>query len=80
MIIDGDTLIEIRKKVQKNLLDVCKRLYYSELALCEPYAPDEWKDNNKKIWDEWVWTYQDYELVNESDKVDENELNYDYII
>lgn len=69
----------LRTQTRDNLLKACKELYYSELALCEPYPPKEWKDDNKKAWDEFIWRYQDYELVNEKeDEVNMEELNYDY--
>ena len=68
----------IKQKVQEKLLDACERLYESERALCEPAAPQSWKDEAKEAWNEFVWRYQDYELVFKSDmEITNDDLNYD---
>ena len=53
----------IKQKVQEKLLNACERHYEAERALCEPAAPQSWKDEAKAAWEEFVWRYQDYELV-----------------
>ena len=69
----------IKQKITDELLKACKHLYDSELALCEPEAPQSWKDDAKHAWEEFVWRYQDFELINDSTgEIDENELNYNY--
>ena len=33
----------------------------------------------KKAYDEFIWRCQDYQIVNESDNIDLEELNYNYL-
>ena len=69
----------IKKAVMEKLLKACGRLYESERALCELVVPQSWKDEAKCAWEEFVWRYQDYELVFEnSEDITADELNYDY--
>ena len=68
----------IKQKVQEKLLNACKRHYEAELALCELVIPQSWKDEAKNAWEEFVWRYQDYELVFEDDMpITKDDLNYD---
>ena len=68
----------IKQKVQEKLLNACERLYEAERALCEPAAPQSWKDEAKAAWEEFVWRYQDYELVFKCDmNITNDNLNYD---
>lgn len=68
----------IKSKVIEKVLEACKKLYNAELALCEPAAPQSWKDEAKSAWEEFVWRWQDYELVSEdSMNIKTDELNYD---
>ena len=74
-LIDKDA---IKQKVQEKLLNACERHCEAERALCEPAAPQSWKDEAKAAWEEFVWRYQDYELVFKHDMDITNEdLNYD---
>ena len=68
----------IKQKVQEKLLNACKRHYEAERALCEIAAPQSWEDKAKAAWEEFVWRYQDYELVFEySMPITTDDLNYD---
>ena len=68
----------IKQKVQEKLIDACTRHYEAEMALCEPAAPQSWKDDAKEAWEEFVWRYQDYELVFKYDMdITKDDLNYD---
>lgn len=74
MKIDKDA---IKQKVLEKLLNACKNHYEAELALCEPVAPQSWKDEAKAAFDEFVWRYQDYQLVFEDDMdITDDDLNY----
>lgn len=67
----------IKQKVLEKFLNACERHYEAELALCEPVAPQSWKDEAKAAFDEFVWRYQDYQLVFEDDMViTDDDLNY----
>lgn len=74
-LIDKDT---IKPKVQEKLLKACTRLYEAERALCEIAAPQSWKDEAKAAWEEFVWRYQDYELVvlENCGDISDEDLNY----
>lgn len=78
-LIDKDALVELRQKVQNALLKSAIDYYEAERALCELAAPQSWKDKAKTAWEEFVWRCQDYQIVNESDNIDLEELNYDYL-
>lgn len=71
-------IIELRQKVQAKLLEASINYYEAERALCELAAPQQWKDDRQKAYNEFIWRCQDYELVNESDEVDPDDLNYEY--
>lgn len=71
-------IIELRQKVQAKLLEASLNYYEAERALCELAAPQQWKDDRQKAYNEFIWRCQDYELVNESDEVDPDDLNYEY--
>lgn len=75
-IIDKDA---IKQKVQEKLLNACKRHYEAEAALCEIVVPQSWKDEAKAAWEEFVYRYQDYDLVFNSDGIEitDEDLNYD---
>ena len=77
--IDKSALVELRQKVQDAFLKSAIDYYEAERALCEPAAPQSWKDEAKAAWEEFVWRCQDYQIVNESDNIDLVELNYDYL-
>ena len=67
----------IKQKVQEKLLNACERLYEAERALCELAVPQSWKDEAKAAWEEFVWRYQDYELVFKCDMdITNDDLNY----
>lgn len=74
----GMNIIELRQKVQAKLLEASINYYEAERALCELAAPQQWKDDRQKAYNEFIWRCQDYELVNESDEVDPDDLNYEY--
>ena len=68
----------IKPKVQEKLLKACTRLYEAERALCEICAPQSWKDEAKAAWEEFVWRYEDYELVFKCNMdITDDDLNYD---
>lgn len=68
----------IRQSVKEKLIKACGILYESERALCEPAIPQSWKDEAKEAWEEFVWRYQDYQLVFEDTyDITANDLNYD---
>lgn len=74
MKIDKDT---IKQKVLEKLLNACKNHYEAELALCEPCAPISWKEDAKAAYEEFVWRYQDYQLVFEDEMdITDDDLNY----
>ena len=77
--IDKSALVELRQKVQDAFLKSAIDYYEAERALCEPAAPQSWKDEAKAAWEEFVWRCQDYQIVNESDNIDLEELNYNYL-
>ena len=67
-----------KQSVQEKLIKACGRLYESEKALCEPVVPQSWKDEAKAAWEEFVWRYQDYQLVFENAyDITADDLNYD---
>ena len=68
----------IRNSVQEKFIKACGRLYKSETALCEPAIPQSWEDEAEAAWDEFVWRYQDYQLVFEDTyDITADDLNYD---
>lgn len=68
----------IKQKVQEKLLDACERHYEAERALCELVVSKSWEDEAKAAWEEFVWRYQDYELVFKDDmNITKEDLNYD---
>lgn len=68
----------IRQSVQEKLIKACGRLYESERALCEPAIPQSWENEAKAAWEEFVWRYQDYQLVFEDAyDITADDLNYD---
>lgn len=71
-------IIELRQKVQAKLLEASINYYEAERALCELAAPQQWKDDRQKAYNEFIWRCQDYQVVNESDEVDPDDLNYEY--
>jgi hypothetical protein len=73
------TVSELRQKVQDALLKSAVNYYEAERACCEMSVPQQWKDDRKKAYDEFIWRCQDYEIVNESDNIDLVDLNYDYL-
>ena len=75
-LIDKDS---IKQKVQEKLLNACERHYEAERALCKIAAPQSWKDEAQAAWEEFVWRYQDYELVFKCGGIDitTDDLNYD---
>lgn len=75
---EKDHLSEVRKKVADKLLEASLNYYEAERACCEMHVPQEWKDERKKLYDEFIWTCQDYIILNESDEIEEDELNYRY--
>ena len=76
--IDKDTLVELRQKIQDALLKSVIDYYEAERACCELVVPQSWKDDRKKAWEEFVWRYQDYELVFKDDMdITNDDLNYD---
>ena len=77
--IDKSALVELRQKVQDAFLKSAIDYYEAERALCEPAAPQSWKDEAKAAWEEFVWRCQDYQIVNESDNIDLEDLNYNYL-
>ena len=78
-LIDKDALVELRQRVKDALLKSAIDYYEAERACCEIAAPQQWKDDRKKAYDEFIWRCQDYEIVNESDNIDSEELNYNYL-
>ena len=76
--IDKSTVAELRQKVQNALLKSAIDYYEAERALCEPAAPQSWKDDRNKAYNEFIWRCQDYQIVNESDNIDLEDLNYTY--
>ena len=70
---------ELRQKVQNTLLKSAINYYEAERACCEIYVPQQWKDDRKKAYDEFIWRCQDYQIVNESDNIDLEDLNYNYL-
>ena len=74
MKIDKDA---IKQKVLEKFLNACERHYEAELALCESVVPQSWKDEAKTAFEEFVWRYQDYELVFKDDMaITDDDLNY----
>ena len=74
MKIDKDA---IKQRVIEKFLNACKNHYEAELSLCEPVAPQSWKDEAKAAFEEFVWRYQDYELVFKDDMdITDDDLNY----
>ena len=78
LIFDKDKVLKLRQKVQNFLLKSAINYYEAERACCEISVPQQWKDDRKKAYDEFIWRCQDYELVNESDEIDLDELNFEY--
>ena len=65
----------IRHSVQEKLIKACGRLYKSERAACESDMPLPW---DEEPWEEFVWRYQDYQLVFEDTyDITAKDLNYD---
>ena len=77
--IEKSALVELRQKVQDVLLKSAIDYYEAERACCEMAVPQQWKDDTKKAYDEFIWRCQDYQIVNESDNIDLEELNYNYL-
>ena len=69
-LIDKSDLVELRQKVQGALLKSAIDYYEAERACCEMAAPQQWKDDRNKAYDEFIWRCQDYQIVNESDNID----------
>lgn len=78
-LIDKSALAELRQKVQNALLKSAIDYYEAERACCEMAVPQQWKDDRNKAYDEFIWRCQDYQIVNESDNIDLEELNYNYL-
>lgn len=78
-LIDKSALVELRQKVQDALLKSAVDYYEAERACCEMAVPQQWKDDRNKAYDEFIWRCQDYQIVNESDNIDLEELNYNYL-
>lgn len=78
-LIDKSALAELRQKVQDALLKSAVDYYEAERACCEMAVPQQWKDDRNKAYDEFIWRCQDYQIVNESDNIDLEELNYNYL-
>lgn len=77
--IPKSAVVELRVKVQNALLKSAIDYYEAERACCEMVVPQQWKDDRKKAYDEFIWRCQDYQVVNESDNIDLTDLNYDYL-
>lgn len=77
--IDKTKISELRQKVQDAFIKSAIDYYEAERACCELVVPQSWKDDRNKVYDEFIWRCQDYQLVNDSDDIDLTELNYDYI-
>ena len=77
-LIDKDDLAELRQKIQNALLKSAIDYYEAERACCEMVVPQQWKDDRNKAYEEFICRCQDYQLVNESNNIDLEELNYDY--
>ena len=58
--IDKSALVELRQKVQDALLKSAIDYYEAERACCEMAVPQQWKDDRKKAYDEFIWRCQDY--------------------
>lgn len=78
-LIDKSALAELRQKVQNALFKSAIDYYEAERACCEMAVPQQWKDDRNKAYDEFIWRCQDYQIVNESDNIDLEELNYNYL-
>lgn len=76
--IDKSALETLRKKVQDALIKSAIEYYEACRACCEIAVPQQQKDDLKKAYDEFIWRCQDYEIVNESDSVNLEDLDYDY--
>ena len=76
--IDKSAVSELRQKVRNALLKSAIDYYEAERACCEMSVPQQWKDNRKRAYDEFIWRCQDYQIVNESDNIDLKYLNYTY--
>jgi hypothetical protein len=74
--IDKDTL---RQKVRDALVKSAIDYYEAERACYEIYVPRQWEDDKKKAYNEFIERCQDYETVNESDDINLDDLNYDYL-
>ena len=72
-------LVTIRKKVQDALSKSAIDYYEAERAFCEMVVPQQWKDDRQKAYNEFIWRCQDYQIVNESDNIDLEDLNYNYL-
>ena len=77
--IDKVVVTKLRQKVQDALLKSAIDYYEAERACCEIAAPQQWEKDRKKAYDEFIWRCQDYQIVNESDNIDLEDLNYDYL-
>jgi hypothetical protein len=52
--IDKSALVELRQKVQDALLKSAIDYYEAERACCEMSVPQQWKDDRKKAYDEFI--------------------------
>ena len=77
--INKSVVLKLRQKVQDALLKSAIDYYEAERALCEICAPQQWKDDRQKAYNEFIWRCQDYQIVNESDNIDLEDLNYNYL-
>lgn len=77
--LDKSTLVKLRQKVQDALLKASINYYEATRACCELFVPKQWEDDKKKAYDEFIWRCQDYEIINESDNINLDDLNYDYL-
>lgn len=77
-LIDKSALEVLRNKVQNALIKSAIEYYESARACCEMSVPQQWIYDRKKAYDEFIWRCQDYEIVNESDSINLEDLNYDY--
>lgn len=71
-------MIELREKVKDALITSAMNYYEAERACCEICVPQQWEEDRKKAYDEFIYRCQDYQVVNESDNIDLDELNFDY--
>lgn len=77
--LDKSTLVKLRQKIQDTLLKSAIDYYEAERGCYEIVVPKQWKDARKKAYDEFIERCQDYEMVNESDDINLDDLNYNYL-